>query len=180
MKLLQAFESFMLGRLIVEIGSENWLTVGRTVRQRKLVRCRLRNSAAKTGSLQAAQFVSKNWSATSATISAANATSLQPTCFWQWMLICYRQLNSGSESQIRCRQYNFSSESQIRSKTHNSRANVNSLQTTQFRQRISNEIRCRPDNFGSESQILFKTHNSAANVNSLQTTQFRQWISNSL
>jgi hypothetical protein len=78
MKLLQAFESFMLGRLIVEIGNENWLAVGRIVRQQKLIRCKLCNSAVKTSSLLAPQFR-------------------------QWMLIRCRQLSFGSESQIRCR-----------------------------------------------------------------------------
>jgi hypothetical protein len=78
MKLLQAFESFMLGRLIVEIGNENWLTVGRTVRQQKLIRYKLCNSAVKTSSLLAPQFR-------------------------QWMLIRCRQLSFGSESQIHCR-----------------------------------------------------------------------------
>jgi hypothetical protein len=41
----------------------------------------LRNSTAKTGSLQVAQFSNENWFAARATISTANATSLQPTHF---------------------------------------------------------------------------------------------------
>jgi hypothetical protein len=68
------------------------------------------NSAAKTGSLPAAQFGSKNCFAAGTTISAAKATSLQPTSFWQRMLILYRQLNFGSESHFYYRQHNFGSE----------------------------------------------------------------------
>jgi hypothetical protein len=181
MKLLQAFESFLSWRPIIEIGSENWLAAGRTVRQQKLVRCRLCTSTAKNSSLQAAQFSSENCFAASTTISVANATSLQPTRFRQRMLIHYRQLNSGSESQIHYKQYNFDNESQFHCRTHNSTVNVNSLQTTQFQQRIPNplqntqfgnefQIRCRPYNFDSKSQICCGTHNLAVNVNSLQTT----------
>jgi len=48
-----------------------------------------------------------------------------------------RQLSFGSESQFRCRQLNFGSESKIRCRTHISAANANSLQTSQFRQRIT-------------------------------------------
>jgi hypothetical protein len=94
MKLLQAFESFMPRRSIIEIGSENWLAAARTVREWKLVCCRLTNSAAKTVSLLVPQFR-------------------------QWMLICCRQLNSGSKSQIHCRQLNSGSESQIRCRQYN-------------------------------------------------------------
>jgi hypothetical protein len=99
------------------------------------------------------------------------------------MLIRCRELNSSNESQIRCNQYNFTSESQIRCRTHNSAANVNSLQTIQFRQRITNFaadnstsvanpkfaaehtirqwmlIRCTQLNFGSELQIHCKQFN---------------------
>jgi hypothetical protein len=39
------------------------------------------SSTVKTCSLQAAQFGSENWFASGAIISAANATSLQPTRF---------------------------------------------------------------------------------------------------
>jgi hypothetical protein len=59
MKLLQAFESFMSGRPIVKIGSENWFAAGCTVWQRKLVRCRLHSLATKTGSLLAHNFGSE-------------------------------------------------------------------------------------------------------------------------
>ena len=56
MKLLQAFESFIPGRPIVEISSENWFAASCTIQQRKLVCCRLPNSAAKIVSLLAPQF----------------------------------------------------------------------------------------------------------------------------
>jgi len=95
---------------------------------------------------------------------------------WQQMLIRYRQLSFGNESQFCCRQYNFGSESQIHCRTHNSAVNANSLQTTQFRHRITISlytiqlrqwiinspehtiwhrmlICCRQLNFDSESQI---------------------------
>ena len=56
MKLLQAFESFMSGRPIVKIGSENWFVAGCTVWQRKLVRCWRTISAVNANSLQTTQF----------------------------------------------------------------------------------------------------------------------------
>jgi hypothetical protein len=86
MKLLQAFKSFFTRDSIVEN------------QQRKLVRCKPHNSAAKTDSLQALQF--RQWI----------LTSLQPTHFQQPKLIRCMQLNFGSESQFRCSQYTFSSE----------------------------------------------------------------------
>jgi hypothetical protein len=101
MKLLQAFESFLPGRPIVEISSKNWLAAGRTIQQWKLVRCGLHNSAAKTGLLPPTQFGSEICFTTGATISAVNATLLQPPRFQQRMLICCiccRKLNSDSES----------------------------------------------------------------------------------
>jgi hypothetical protein len=79
-------------------------------RQRKLIRYRPYNSAVKTGLLQGAKFDNKNCFAAGATISAANATSLQPTCFRQRMLIRYRQLSSSSKSQFRCKLNNFGSQ----------------------------------------------------------------------
>jgi len=126
-KLLLAFKSFLPRRPIVE-------------REWKLVRCKLRNLASKTGSLQATQFGSENCFAASASISAANVTSLHPTLLrcnqqvlWHRMLLCCRQLNFDSESQIRCTQYNFGSESQFHCRTHNSVEKIiNPLQNTQF------------------------------------------------
>jgi hypothetical protein len=61
-------------------------------------------------------------------------------------------------AEIRCKPYNFGSKSQICYKTHNSAVNVNSLQATQFRQRITNSLQ--------DNAI------SAANADSLQTTRF--------
>jgi hypothetical protein len=99
MKLLLAFKSFLPRRLIVEIGSENWFAAGsqfdrenwfaagcpirqrelfrcrQPILQRELVRCRLPNSAARTGSLQVAQFGNENWFIAGAIILAANANS---------------------------------------------------------------------------------------------------------
>ena len=97
-KLLQAFKSFLTRESIVEN------------QQRKLIRYWTHNSAAKINLLQAVQFGSENCFAASTSISAANATSLQPTHFQQRMLILYMQLNFNSESQFHCRQHTFGSE----------------------------------------------------------------------
>jgi len=70
MKLLQTFESFLLGRPIIEIDCENWFAAGCTVRLRKLVRCRLHTAATKTVSLLAHNFGSECY------FAAANANSL--------------------------------------------------------------------------------------------------------
>jgi hypothetical protein len=59
MKLLLAFKSFLPSRLIVEIGNKNWFAAGCAIRQRKLVRYRLPNSAANQFSLQAANSAAK-------------------------------------------------------------------------------------------------------------------------
>ena len=141
-------------------------------------RCRTHNSAANANSLQTTQFRQR--------ITNFAAEHI----IWQRMLIRYKQLSFGSESQIHCT-------------THLLAANANSLQTAQLRQRITNslhntqfgrmlircgqlnfssksQICCRQLNFGSESHIRCKTHNSTANANSLQTTQFRQRITNSV
>jgi hypothetical protein len=93
------------------------------------------------------------------------------------MLIRCGQLSFDSKSQFHCKQLNFGSESQIRCKTHILAANANSLQTSQFQQRITISlqdtmrqrmlIRCRKLNFGSESQIHCQTHISAVNANPL-------------
>jgi len=71
MKLLQAFESFLPGRPIVEIGNENLLTTGRTVQQRKLFCCWHHH------------FGSECYFAAANTFLAANANSLQTTQFRQ-------------------------------------------------------------------------------------------------
>jgi len=63
------------------------------------------------------------------------------------------------------------------------RQKTGSLQTTQFRQRVTNSlqttqlwqrmlIRRKRHSFDSESQFCCKTHNSAANANSLQELSF--------
>ena len=86
-KLLQSFGSFMPERSILEIGNGNWFTTGCTIWQRKkcfTIGC---------------------------TVSAVSATSLPSTHLWQRLLTCCRQLNSGSELQIRCSHYNVGSES---------------------------------------------------------------------
>jgi len=75
MKLLLAFKSF----LPREAYCRN--------RQRELVRCRLPNSTARTGSLQAANLAAKT-----ILLPAASSTA-----------ICCRQLHIGSESQVHCR-----------------------------------------------------------------------------
>jgi hypothetical protein len=104
MKLLQAFKSFLTGDSIIEN------------RQRKLVRCRPHNSAAKTGSLQAAQFSNENWFATGTlistvnsyfvaanTLSAANANSLHATQFQQRIAISLQSIHFRQRTLIHCR-----------------------------------------------------------------------------
>jgi len=128
-------------------------------------------------------------------ISTANTKFAEGHTIRQRMLIQRKQLNFGSEFQIHCRQFNFDSESQFRWRTHNLAVNVNSLQTIQFRQWISNLMRtiqlrqrtlnllqdtmrqwmlsgCRQFNLGANPKFAAE-HNSAANVNSLQTTKLR-------
>ena len=95
------------------------------------------------------------------------------------MLLNCRQLNFGSESQIRCKQYNFGNESQFRCRTHNLATNTNSLQATlisaanhkfaaerPIQQRML--IRCSQLSFGSESQT---TQLQQRITHSLQNTQ---------
>ena len=145
MKLLLAFKSFMPRRLIAEIGSENWFAAGcpirqrklfrcrqpvrqrqlfrcrQPVRQRELVRCRLPNSAAKTVSLHNTQLGSECQFAAEDSVSAANH-------------------KFAADNSVSTANHSFGSESQFRCTTHNSAANANSLQKTQFRQRML--IRC--------------------------------------
>jgi hypothetical protein len=148
MKLLLAFKSFLPRRLIVEIGSENWFAAGCPIRQRELVRCRLPNSAARTGSLQAPNSAARTVLLQAAS-SAATTVSLPTPQFRQQMLTCSRQLSFGSESQFHCSQLNFGSDL---------------LQTTPLWQRIASSlqntplgsellIRCIQHSFGSESQF---------------------------
>ncbi|KAJ6959642.1 hypothetical protein NC653_037872 [Populus alba x Populus x berolinensis] len=88
--------------------------------QRKLVRYWLPNSAAKTGSLQAANLTAKIanmcygsecYFAVDNSILAGKLVRCSQHVLWQRMLLRYRQLNFDNESQIRCRQLNFDSES---------------------------------------------------------------------
>jgi hypothetical protein len=187
MKLLLAFKSFLPRRLIVEIGCENWFAVGCPIWQRELVRCRLSNSAGRTVSLPAASSVAKTVSllapqfrqqmlTRSRQLSFGSESQfrcsqlnfgsdlLQTTPLWQRIASSLQNTPLGSELLIRCRRHSFDSESQFRCTTHNSAANANSLQKTQFRQRITNSlqttqfrqrilIRCSRHSFGSESQI---------------------------
>jgi hypothetical protein len=81
MKLLQAFESFLPMRPIVEIDSENWLVAGHKIWQRKLVRCKLHHLAAKTICCWRYNFSSESYFATANTFSAENANSLQTIQF---------------------------------------------------------------------------------------------------
>jgi hypothetical protein len=93
--------------------------------------------AAKTGSLQAAQFGSENCFAVGATYSAANhnfaaanSTSAANRKFAAEHATRQRIVNVLQTTQ-------FWQRITIRCKTHNSAANVNSLQPTQFLQRIT-------------------------------------------
>jgi len=152
MKLLQAFKSFLPGGLLQKIGnktdssqdtqfsSENWFTVGRTVWQRKPVRCRPHISTAKTSSLSAAQFSSENCFAVVITISKANATSLQPTRLWQRMLIRCRQLDFGNKSHFCYKQHNFDSERRFTAEYTIQQWTPDLLRTTQVRQRTHNSL----------------------------------------
>jgi len=80
MKLLQVFESFLLGRPIVEIGSENWFAAGCTVWQR-------------------------NWFAAGCIFGSKNYFPAGAQ-FQQRMLIRCRQLNFSSDSPFHCRAQN--------------------------------------------------------------------------
>jgi hypothetical protein len=71
-----------------------------------------------------------------------------------------------------CRQLNFGSESQFHCRTHDSAANVNSLQPTQFRQRITNPLQNAP--LGSECQFAADDIVSAANHNFTAEHTIRQ------
>jgi len=92
---------------------------------------------------------------------------------------------------IRCRRLSFDNESQFRCTTHNSATNANSLQPTQFRQRITvllhntefgNECKFAAEDSVSAANHKFAAEDSvsAANANLLQPTQFRQRITVSL
>jgi len=134
---------FWPGSLLYKIGSENWFAVGRTIRQRnwfaacrtirqrKLFRCRHFN------------FGNECYIAAANTLSAINANSLQATQFQQWIIISmqlihfqHRTLIRSRTTQLRhwmlicCRQPDFGSESQIHYKTTLLAANADSLQTT--------------------------------------------------
>jgi len=98
-----------------------------------MIHCRTDSAAAKTGSLLARQFGSENCFAAGTTISAANATSLQPIRFWQRMLVRYKQLDFGSESHFRCSQHNFGSERRFAADNTTSAAKPDSLRLTQIR-----------------------------------------------
>ena len=123
MKLLLAFKSFMPRRLIVEIGSENWFAAGCPIRQRKLFRC-WRHIFGSESQFRCSQL---NFDSES-----------QVRC---------RTRHSTANCYMRCRRHSFGSESPFAAK-HNSAANVNSLQPTQFRQRIT--VSLHNPQFGSE------------------------------
>jgi len=137
MKLLLVIKSFLPRRPFVEIGSENWFAAGSPFGSENWFaagssfgseNCFAADaiiSTAKTGSLQPTCF------------AAANATLLQTTQFRQRVTNSLQTIQLRQRMLIRCRQLSFGSESQIRCRTPNSATNVNSLQTTQFRQRLT-------------------------------------------
>ena len=90
MKFLQAFESFLPGRPIIEIGSENQFAVGCTIWQRKLFRCWHTISVANVNSLHITQFRQQV------------TYSLQTTQPQQRVTISLKNTKFGSEFQIRC------------------------------------------------------------------------------
>ena len=75
------------------------------------------------------------------------------------MLLCCRQLDFGSESQIRCR-------------THISAVKANSLQTTRLRQRITNSL--QNTHFDNECYFTADNSTSAANHKFVAEHTFRQ------
>jgi hypothetical protein len=104
-----------------EIVTSIWVISAREAycrnRQQKLTRCRPDNSAVKTGSMWATQFGNENWFAAACTI-------------WQQNL-------------FHCWCHNFSSECYFVAATTFSAANANLLhllQKTQFRQRVINSL----------------------------------------
>jgi hypothetical protein len=112
------------------------------------------------------------------TLSVVDSDSLQTTPFRQRITNSLQTTHFRPRTLIRCRQHNISSKclftagNTISAANHTfvaehtlSAVNANSLQTTQFRQRITNSLQ---DTF------------SATNVNSLWRTQFQQRITNSL
>jgi uncharacterized protein YdgA (DUF945 family) len=107
------------------VGNPNF-AAGYTIRQR------IKNS------LQHTQFGSECEFAAANTTSAANRNFAAGQYNFGSESPLRWDTQFGSELQICCRQYNFGSESQIRWRTHNAAANVNSLQSTQFQQRITN------------------------------------------
>jgi len=142
MKLLQAFESFLLGGSIVENRQQNRFAAGHTIQQQKLICCRPYSLAVKTSSLEAAHIGSKNWFAVGRTIRQ-------------------RKL-------FRFRHHNFGSKCHFATANMLLVANTNSLQVTRFRQRITlllettqfrlrTQIRCRQHNFGSKTDSLLAT-----------------------
>ena len=170
MKFLLAFKSFQPRRPIVEISSENWFAAGcqfgseagflqaansaaktgslqaanstaklvfcrRPIQQRKLVCCRLLIRQRKLVRCRQLNFDSECSFAAADTVSAANHNFAAEHPIQQRMLIRYRNSVSAANHKFRCR-------------THDSAVNVNSLQTTQFRQRII--ISLQNTKFGSE------------------------------
>jgi hypothetical protein len=112
MQLLLAFKSFLPRRLIVEN------------RQRELVRCRLPISAARTGSLQAANSATRTVSLLAPQFRQQMLTRsrqlnfgsdlLQTTPLWQRIASSLQNTTLGSELLIPCKRHSFGSESQIR------------------------------------------------------------------
>ena len=121
----------------------------------KLICCWPHNSAAKTDSLQAVQFGSENWFAAGRII-------------WQRKL-------------FRCRHHNFNSKCYFAAANTLLATNANSLQETQFQQRITlplqttqlrqrTQIRCRQHNFDSKTWFAAKYIIRQRASDSLRTT----------
>jgi len=184
--LLWKIDSEIDSLLATQFSSKNWFAAGPTVQQWKLVHYRLQTSVAKIGSLPAAQFGSENCFVAGTSILEANATSLQPTRFWQWMLIRCRQLDFESESRLRCRQHTFGSKCYFTADNKIRHQTPDSLRTTQFG---SEHLICYGQHHVAVN-TLFATNNSnsAANTtqiqqrtpDSLRTTWIRQWTPDSL
>jgi hypothetical protein len=160
MKLLLAFNSFLPRRLIVEIDNENWFAAGCPLRQRQLFRCRQpvrqrklfrcwRHSFSSESQFHCSQLNFGSDLLQTTPLWQRIASSLQNTPLGSELLMRCRRHSFGSESPfaaqhttrqrmlIRCSWHSFGSESQFRRTTHNSTANANSLQPTQFQQRIT-------------------------------------------
>ncbi|KAL3573298.1 hypothetical protein D5086_027202 [Populus alba] len=125
MKLLLAFKSFLLRRLIVEIGSENWFAAGCLIRQRKLHRCWCHSFIAQRTTRQRILIRCRKFSFDSETEFRYTRHKSTANIDLIWL----------RNDRIGCRRFGCGSETEFRCATHKSAANIDSLQEVRFRQR---------------------------------------------